>query len=67
MVQVNDRGGARVTTGPLPLTYAALEVKLTNGNGRLVSLWAHQRIKREAFDIGRMGGGENRSWPQPAF
>ena len=37
VVQVNDRGGARVTTGPLPLTYAALEVKLTNGNGRLVS------------------------------
>ena len=65
VVQVNDRGGARVTTGPLPLTYAALEVKLTNGNGRLVSLWAHQRIKREAFDIGggwvaeRIGAGNS--------
>ena len=38
-------------TGPLPLTYAALEVKLTDGNGTPVTVWAHQRIKREVFDI----------------
>ena len=52
VIPVNDRGGARVTTGPLPLTYAALEVKLTSSNGRPMTLWAHQRIKREVFDIG---------------
>jgi hypothetical protein len=52
VIPVNDRGGARVTTGPLPLAYAALEVKLTNSNGRSVTVWAHQRIKREVFDIG---------------
>ena len=65
VIPVNDRGGARVTTGPLPLTYAALEVKLINGNGRPVTLWAHQRIKREVFDIGggwvaeRIGAGNS--------
>ena len=46
------RGGARVFTRPLPLTYCALEVKLANASGKTVSLWAHQRIKREVFDIG---------------
>jgi len=52
VIPAHDRGGARVTTGPLPLTYAALEVKLTDGDGRPVTVWAHQRIKREVFDIG---------------
>jgi hypothetical protein len=51
VIPPNDRGGARVTTGPLPLTYAALEVKLADPAGKPLTLWAHQRIKREVFDI----------------
>jgi len=46
-----DRGGARVATGPLPLTYAAIEVRLANHEGKPITVWAHQRIKRETFDI----------------
>lgn len=46
-----DRAIARVGTGPLPLTYAALEVRLIDPHGHPRTLWAHQRIKREAFDI----------------
>lgn len=52
VIPANDRGGARVVTGPLPLTYAALEVRLADALGKRVILWAHQRIKREVFDIG---------------
>jgi len=51
VIPSDDRGGARVATGPLPLTYAALEVRLIDSTGRPVTLWAHQRIKREVFDI----------------
>lgn len=46
-----ERGGARVATGPLPLTYAAIEVRLADREGKPVTVWAHQRIKRETFDI----------------
>jgi hypothetical protein len=52
VIPANGRGGARVATGPLPLTYAVLEVRLTDDDGRPVTLWAHQRVKREVFDIG---------------
>ncbi len=51
LIPANDRGGARVATGPLPLTYAALEVRLADTDGKPVTVWAHQRIKREVFDI----------------
>lgn len=51
VIPAHDRGGARVATGPLPLTDAALEVQLTDPAGKPVTLWAHQRIKRETFDI----------------
>lgn len=51
MIPANDRGGARVATGPLPLTYAVLEVRLVDSAGQAVTVWAHQRIKRESFDI----------------
>jgi len=47
----NDRGGARIATEPLPLTYAAIEVRLSDRSGKPVTVWAHQRIKREVFDI----------------
>ena len=51
VIPAGDNGGARVATGPLPLTYAALEVRLAAADGKPVTLWAHLRIKREAFDI----------------
>ncbi len=51
IVPPGDRGGARVHTGSLPLTYAAVEVRLSGPAGKLITLWAHQRIKREVFDI----------------
>ncbi len=46
-----DRGGFSVTTGPLPLTYAAVEVVLSHADGSPFSLWAFLRIKPERFDI----------------
>ena len=46
-----DRGGAIVSTGTLPLTYTALEVRLRDSRNDPVTLWAHLRIKREVFDI----------------
>jgi hypothetical protein len=51
IVAAGDRGGAIVDTDPMPLTYGALEVELEDDAGAPFSLWAHLRIKREAFDI----------------
>lgn len=51
IVPARERGGARVQTGPLPLTYTALEVRLSDSSGKPLTLWAHLRIKREWFDI----------------
>jgi hypothetical protein len=51
LIPANDRGGARVAIGLLPLTYAALEVRLADDAGKPVTVWAHPRIKREVFDI----------------
>lgn len=51
VIPARDRGGVRISTGPLPLTYAAIELRLLNSAGKPFSVWAHQRIKREAFDI----------------
>ena len=50
-IPVGDRGGARVDTGRLPLTYTALEVRLSRVGSPPLTLWAHLRIKREAFDL----------------
>jgi hypothetical protein len=50
-IPAGDRGGASVTTGTLPLTYTALEVRLRGAGDEPVTLWAHVRIKREVFDI----------------
>lgn len=52
LIPAQDRGGATVRLGLLPLTYAAIEVRLTTPVGKPVTLWAHQRLKREVFDIG---------------
>jgi len=51
VIPARNNGGAQAATGPLPLTYAALEVRLASADGKPVTLWAHLRIKREAFDI----------------
>ena len=51
ILPTHERGGARVHTGPLPLTYAAIEVRMVDSGGKVITLWAHQRIKRETFDI----------------
>lgn len=49
-IPAGDRGGFSVKTGPLPLTYTAVEVVL-DCNGRECSVWASLRIKPEHFDI----------------
>jgi hypothetical protein len=51
IIPAGDRGGARVGTGPLPLTYTALEVRLSQAGGQPLTLWGHLRIKREVFDL----------------
>ena len=51
IIPPKDRGGARVRIGLLPLTYAAIEVQLTEPNGKPIALWSHLRVKREVFDI----------------
>jgi hypothetical protein len=53
-IQSGGKGGFVVETGPLPLTYCAVEVETSTQEGEVSSLWAHLRIKREMFD---MGGG----------
>lgn len=51
VISGRDRGGARVATGRLPLTYTAVEVRLRDATDQSLTLWAHLRIKREVFDI----------------
>ncbi len=51
MVPARGKAGFTAETGPLPLTYAAVEVKLVDPQQQERSLWAHLRIKRETFDI----------------
>ena len=50
VIPAGEKGGARISTGRLPLTYGAVEVRCAN-RGVTHSLWAHLRIKREVFDI----------------
>jgi len=49
-IPAGDRGGFVAKTGPLPLTYAAVEVTI-EGDGGEQSVWASLRIKPEHFDI----------------
>jgi hypothetical protein len=51
IIPPGDRGAAIVSTGVLPLTYTAMEVRLRDPENNRVILWAHLRIKREVFDI----------------
>jgi len=61
-ILAGERGGARVATGSLPPGYGALEVRLVAQDGTTVMAWAHQRIRREAFDIS--GGWVNSAGKQ---
>ena len=53
-IESGGKGGFVVETGPLPLTYCAVEVETSIQGGKVIFLWTHLRIKREVFD---MGGG----------
>lgn len=46
-----DKGGFTVKTGPLPLTYSAVEIVLAGSDRKPFSIWSHLRIKPERFDI----------------
>ena len=50
VIPAGEHGGGEADTGPLPLTYGVLHVGIEQA-GRARSLWTHQRIKRESFDI----------------
>ncbi len=72
MIPAGGRGVALVATGPLPLTYAAIELRLVDAGGKPSTLWSHQRVKREAFDISggwvqEAGGGEGKPLESEAF
>ncbi len=60
-IAAGDRGGFLAKTGPLPLTYAVVEVTLARPGGETFALWGHLRIKPERFDIsgGWVNGGGN--------
>jgi hypothetical protein len=70
VIPPGDRGGARVRTGRLPLTYAAIEVRGRNAQGDARSFWGHLRVKREQFDISGgwvssdIGGRSTLTWEQ---
>jgi len=54
-------GGIVVSVAGLPLSYAAVELKLRGPDGVERSLWGHVRVKRERFAIG--GGWVDSSLP----
>jgi len=49
-----DKGFVQITTGPLPLSYAAIELA-----GPAGSLWAHLRVRSESFAISGGWVGEH--------
>ncbi|HOC73200.1 MAG TPA: hypothetical protein PKL54_10315, partial [Candidatus Hydrogenedentes bacterium] len=49
-IPAKDRGGFTAQTGPLPLTYAVVEVTAA-ADGKEFSLWGHLRVRKESFDI----------------
>lgn len=51
VIASGSKGGFVVETGPLPLTFCAIEVETIDPDGKATSLWAHLRIKREVFDL----------------
>lgn len=61
MIPPKEKGGFRLSTTFLPLTYAAVEVELAGPDGKPFSIWSHLRIKPERFDIsgGWVNGGNH--------
>lgn len=65
-IPAGEKGFVQISTGPLPLTYAAIEMDTTGG-----TLWSHLRIKPEFFDISagwalgspQMTAGKEGTWP----
>ncbi|MFM7185438.1 MAG: hypothetical protein ACKO4Z_11805 [Planctomycetota bacterium] len=57
----DDAGGLVVPVADVPLSYAAVEVRLRNADSSSRSLWGHVRAKRERFAIG--GGWVNSKLP----
>lgn len=52
MIPSKSKSGFSAEIDPLPLTYCILELSLLHlESKKVVKLWAHLRIKREAFDI----------------
>ena len=51
-IPAGEKGCFQARVGRLPLTYAAVQAILADGQGRQFAIWAHLRIKREVFDIG---------------
>ena len=51
VIPSGEKGGFTVETGPLPLTYCAVEVETAGSDSQPASLWAYLRIKREIFDL----------------
>jgi hypothetical protein len=51
IIPSGERGGFTLETGPLPLTYGAVEVQVTGLEDQPASIWGHLRIKREVFDL----------------
>ncbi|MCB9784256.1 MAG: hypothetical protein H6751_14935 [Candidatus Omnitrophica bacterium] len=50
-IPAHDRGGFKLKTASLPLTYTALEVQVGPPDEESFSIWGHLRIKVERFDI----------------
>ncbi len=61
-IEPSELGGARVMTGHLPLTHAAIQVRVRSDDGDIRSLWGYVRVRKEEFDIS--GGWVNSSTPQ---
>ena len=61
-IPAGDAGCVVAAVAGLPLSYAAIEVRLRTADGSRRSLWGHVRVKRERFAIG--GGWVNAELPR---
>lgn len=65
-IPAKDRGGFTAKPGPLPLTYAVVEVTVASG-GKELSLWGHLRVRKEVFDISGGWVGSDDALKSEAF
>lgn len=66
LVPAGDKGVLRIPAGRLPLGYAALQIIMSDVQGRQFPLWAYLRIKRDFFDISSGWGPKVPSAASPA-